>query len=382
MDRKSLLKLFLVVSAASLMLACGATEQARPRAATVSGVETETVRSQSTPDLYQAVGTVESATSSVVGAEISGTVRAVMVHAGDHVRRGQVLALLDDRNPRAQVGAAKAGVEEAQQGGAEVEQALAAATAQRQFAEATFKRYKALLAENSVSQQEFDNAQTQYKAALAHERALQAKQNQLSARGQQAKAQLASAETVLSYARVVSPLNGVVAAKNVDAGTLVMPGTPLFTVDDPAHYRLRASLPAEFAGRVRRGEEVKVETAGKKFTGQVVEVAPSTDPASRTMTVKVELPGDCGCQSGDYGTAFFPVGEQKILAVPAPALVEQGQLTGVFVVGHDGTVEYRLVKTGRTFGKRVEILSGLTGGERIALTKLDLLKQGVRVENR
>jgi membrane fusion protein, multidrug efflux system len=380
MDRKRMLKLLWIAGAASLMMACGTAEQAQPRPATVSGVQLETVRSESLPELYQAVGTVESATSSVVGAEISGTVRAVLVQAGDHVRRGQVLALLDDRNPRAQVGAAQAGVEEAQQGGAEVEQALAAATAQRQFAEATFKRYQALLAENSVSQQEFDNAQTQYKAALANERAVEAKQNQLSARRRQAKAQLSSAETILSYARVVSPLDGVVAAKDVDAGTLVMPGTPLFTVDDPAHYRLRAGLPAEFAGRVKRGEEVSVETAGKKLSGRVVEVAPSTDPASRTMTVKVELPGDCGCQSGDYGTALFPVGEQKILAVPAPALVEQGQLTGVFAVGADGIVEYRLVKTGRTLGERVEILSGLTGGERIAVSKLDLLKQGVRVE--
>jgi membrane fusion protein, multidrug efflux system len=381
MDRKKMLQLFLIAGAASLMLACGAAEQAQPSAATVSGVQLETARSRLTPDLYQAVGTVQSATSSVVGAEISGTVRATLVQAGDRVRRGQLLALLDDRNPRAQVGAAQAGVAEARQGGAEAEQGLAATTAQRQFAEATFHRYQALLAKNSVSQQEFDNAQTQYKAALANERALQARQNQLVARRQQAAAQLASAETVLSYARVISPLDGVVAAKDVDAGTLVMPGTPLFTVDDSAHYRLEASLPAMYAGQVRRGEEVSGETGGKEFSGRVVEVAPATDPASRTMTVKVELPKECACQSGDYGSAFFPVGEEKILAVPAPALVEQGQLTGVFVVGADGTVEYRLVKTGRTFGERVEILSGLADGERIAVSKLNLLKQGVRVEN-
>ncbi len=380
MKMKRILQWLFIAGASGLMLACGSAEQAQPKATTVSGVETETVNWQSAPRLYEAVGTVQSATSSVVGAEISGTVRQVLVHTGDRVRRGQVLALLDDRNPQAQVGAAQAGVEEAREGGAEVAQGLAAATAQRQFAEATFKRYEALLAKNSVSQQEFDNARTQYQAALANERAMKAKQSQLAARGRQAQAQLTSAETMLSYARIVSPQNGIVAAKNVDAGTLVMPGTPLFTIDDPTHYRLDANLPAQYAAQVRRGEPVGVVTGGGHLSGRVADVSPSTNPSSRTMTVKVELPEKCGCQSGDYGTALFPVGEEKILAVPATALVEQGQLTGVYVVGSEGAVEYRLVKTGRKMGERVEILSGLEGGERIALSKLDLMKQGVRVE--
>jgi membrane fusion protein, multidrug efflux system len=374
--------MIMAMAAASLLAACGSNvKTADAPGAVAHGVRLETVNLQQTPQTYEAVGTVRSATVSVLGAQIGGTVRQITVRPGDRVRRGQVLALIDDRPQSAQVGAAEAGVEEATQGLAEVEQALDAASAQRQFAEITFKRYQGLLAKNSVSRQEFDSAETRYKAALANERALEAKKKQIQARGQQANSQLASAQTALSYSRIVSPLDGIVSAKSVDAGTVVMPGTPILTVEDAAHYRLEASLPAKYAGQVRRGEQVGVETGGGKFTGQVAEVVPAADPASRTVVVKVELPAGCGCQSGDYGTASFPVGEEKILAVPPSALVEQGQLTGVFVVNADGTAEYRLVKTGRALGNQVEILSGLSDGERVAVSELDQLKQGVRVEN-
>lgn len=363
------------------LAACGSSsERAETTGQAVKGVTVEKVHLQATPEVYEAVGTVRSATVSVLSAQISGTVREVRVRAGDRVRRGQVLAVLDDRSPSAQVSGAQAGVQEAAQGLVEVEQAVDAARAQRQFAEATYHRYQGLLAKDSVSRQEFDNAETQYKAALANERALEAKKSQVKARGQQAQSSLASAETVLSYARVVSPINGIVSAREVDPGTVVMPGTPLVTVEDPTRYRLEASLPARFAGQVRRGEDVSVETSNGKVTGRVAEIVPAADPASRTVVVKVDLPESCGCQAGDYGTASFPVGEEKILAVPGSAIVEQGQLTGVFVVGGEGAVEYRLVKTGRTFGSQVEILSGLSDGERVAVSRLDLLKQGVRIE--
>ena len=136
----------------------------------VSGVQTETVHLESAPQLYQAVGAIRSANTAILAAQVGGTVREIRVQAGDHVKRGQLLAVLDDRSAQAQVQGAEAGVNEAIQGEAEVEQALKAATADRQFAEATFNRYKELLAKNSLSRQEFDGAEARYQAALANER--------------------------------------------------------------------------------------------------------------------------------------------------------------------------------------------------------------------
>ncbi|MBI1941662.1 MAG: biotin/lipoyl-binding protein, partial [Acidobacteria bacterium] len=197
MKQKGIKRLTPILSlvAAGFALACGSHETAQaPADPVVRGVTTETVRLQPTPDLYEAVGTVRSATTSVLGAQISGTVREILVKEGDRVRRGQLLALLDDRTPRAQLGAAQAGVEEAAQGLAEIEQALEAARAEQKFAEATFLRYQGLLAKNSLSRQEFEGAEARAKAAAANVRAFEAKKKQIEARQGQAQAQHESAE--------------------------------------------------------------------------------------------------------------------------------------------------------------------------------------------
>jgi RND family efflux transporter MFP subunit len=381
MQKRNLLKLLPLLIVASLLLACGSNPSGgQGAAATVSGVELETIGLSASPQMYEAVGTVRAADISMLNAQISGTLREVRVRAGDRVRKGQLLAVIDDRAPQAQVDAAQAGVQEAAQGLTEVEQALAAATADRQFAEATFKRYQNLLAKNSLSRQEFDGAEAKYKAALANERALEAKKRAIEARQQQAQAQKSSAETMLSYSRIVSPSDGVVTEKSVDAGTVVMPGTPLLTVEETSHYRLEASLPEEFFAKVKLGEETPVRTARAAIQGRVAEVVPAADPASRTFLVKVDLPSTCGCQTGEYATALFPVEQTRLMSVPRAALVEHGELEGVYVVNGQGVVEYRLVRAGKSWGERVEIVSGLNQGERVAVTHVEKLRDGIRVE--
>jgi RND family efflux transporter MFP subunit len=381
MPKRSFLHLAPILITASFLLACSAKKPAEPwTRETVSGVKLETVSLSATPRMYEAVGTVRSANVSVLNAQMAGMVREIRVQAGDRVRRGQLLAVIDDRAPRAQVEAAQAGVQEASQGIAEVEQALLAATADRQFAEATFKRYQTLLEKNSLSRQEFDGAEAKYKAALANERALEARKQQIVARNQQAQAQKSSAETTLSYSRIVAPRDGVVTQKSVDAGTVVMPGMPILTVEETTHLRLEASLPGDFAAKVKVGEATQVSTAQGNLQGRVAEVVPATDPASRTFLVKVDLPPKCACQSGDFATALFPVGQTRMMSVPQSAVVEHGELQGVYTLNSQGVGEYRLVKAGKSWGDRVEILSGLNAGDRVVVTQVEGLRDGVRVE--
>ena len=112
----------------------------------------------------------------------------------------------------------------------------------------------------------------------------------------------------------------------------------------------------------------------------MTEIVPLADVGSRTFLVKVELARDCNCRSGEYGTASFAIGEEKHLTVPRLAIIERGELEGLFVVNAQGTAEYRLVKTGKDLGERVEIVSGLAENERVATTQLDKLRDGARVE--
>ena len=381
MRRKTICCLPVVVVAAGLLAACSSREKrAVEPGPLVTGVQIEVVHFESAPILYQAVGTVRSADTAILAAQLAGTVREIRVKAGDHVRRGQLLALLDDRGARAQAQGAEAGVNEALEGEAEVAQALKAATADRQFAEATFNRYKNLLAKNSLSRQEYDGAEARYQAALANERAMEAKKQQLLSREQQARSQQDSAETYLSYARILSPLDGIVTVKSVDVGTVVIAGTPLLTVEDAVRYRLEASLPEEFLASAKAGDSISVAIGKSRFVGRVAEVVPAADTTSHTFLMKVDLPADCKCRSGEYGQASFPAGEARSLAVPSSAVIEHGELQGVFVVSPDGNVEYRLVKTGKTLGNRIEILSGLAAGEKVAVSRTDQLRDGARVE--
>ena len=381
MSKQRLIISTLTLVAISLWAGCGPAEKAKETAgAKVRGVRLESVRFEALPDVYEATGTVRSATTSVIAAQIGGTVLEMRVKAGDRVRRGQVLAVLDDRTSRAQLAGAQAGVEESVQGAAEIDQAIQAVVADRQFAEATFKRYQGLLEKNSVSKQEFEGAESRYKAALANERAMQAKRKQIEARGQQATSQRESAQAVFSYSRVVAPIDGVVAARSVDAGTVVMPGTPLVTVEDPSRYRLEANVPEQVISKTTLGMSVSVDTGRGKFEGRVSEIVPTADVASRTFLLKIDLPRDCGARSGEYGTASFTIGEAKRLTVPHAAVVSQGQLEGVYVIGPQNAAEFRLVKTGKEMGGRIEILSGLTEGERVAISQLQLLRDGAVVE--
>jgi len=381
MKRKSITCLLLVLPITGLFFACGKNENSRAGSGGgISGLALETVRLAAVPVTYEAVGTVRSATTSILAAQLNGTVREVRVKAGDRVKRGELLAVLDDRSPRAQLEAAQAGVNEVNEGLAEAEQGLQAASAEREFAEATYKRYQGLLAKNSVSRQEFEGAEVRYKAALATERGLEAKKQEVQARGRQAQSQQEAAQTYFSYSRVVSPLDGIVTGKSVDAGTVVMPGTPLLTVEDTTHYRLEATLPERLLSKVTAGEKVAVAVEGSPLEGQVVEVVPSADVASRTFLFKIELPRDCACRSGQFGKANFPVSEEMRLAVPRGAVVERGELDGLFVVNAQGVLEYRLVKTGKELDGRVEILSGLNEGDRVVTSPVDRLRDGERVE--
>ncbi|HUI41132.1 MAG TPA: efflux RND transporter periplasmic adaptor subunit [Terriglobia bacterium] len=370
-----------LIATSALWSGCGS-KPGNPQAApaTVTGVTIETVHLQNLPVEYSAVGTIRSATSSVLGAQIGGTVREIRVKPGDRVRRGEVLAELDDRTPRAQLASADAGVDASKAGEEEGANALQAATAQRKLAEVTYHRYQELLGKNSVTRQEFDGAEAAYKSAVANEAAAAARKQQMQAESRAAQSQRESAQTMFSYSRIVSPIDGVVTAKLVDAGTLVIPGTPLFTVEDPAHYRLEASVPEDLLPKIQAGQQVQVTTGQGQFPGRVVEVVPAADPGSRTFVVKVALPAACACRSGEYGTAAFATGELKALAVPRSAVIERGQLEGVYVVDSRSLAEYRLVKTGKILGDRVEILSGLSDGEQIATSQPDRLSDGVRVE--
>lgn len=363
----------------------------------VRNVPTEIVKTTPVADFYEAVGTVRSKTSTTLSSKVVGSVISMRVREGDRVRAGQLLAEIDSRDARVQTDKAQAGLREAQTSVDEVEKniraaeaAKAAAEASRNLAAATFKRYQTLLERKSVSQQEFDEVQARYKVAEAEvERAdrmlqsMQARRNQVTARIDQAKADVAGAQVYAGYSRITSPINGVVTVKQADVGTLAAPGAPLLTIEDGNSFRLEAAVEESRIRDVRLNQPVTVlidALGGEELSGRVVEIVPSTDPASRSYTVRIELPSRSLLRSGLFGRARFTAGERKTMTIPQKAIVQRGQLTGVYVIDSSGIARLRLITLGKATGDRIEALSGLSDGDRVVTDAGSGVSDGSKVQ--
>ena len=383
---------------ALLQTACGKKPQAAAeKTPVVTGVQVEKVAASSVEDFYDATGTVRAKNTTVLSSRIMGTVISLRVREGDRVNAGQVLIEIDNREAAAQLQKAQAGLRQAEQAVAEADQAgnaalsaKAAAEANKRLAAATLARYQTLLDRKSVSPQEFDEVKARASVAEAEaDRAgkmlemLAAKKRQAQAQIDQAKADISSAQIFAGYGRVVTPISGIVTTKQIEVGSTATPGAPLLTVEDNSRYRLEAAVEESQIGKIKLKDRARVKIdaiGGEELDGSVAEILPAADPMSRSYIVKIDVPVQSQLRSGLYGTASFVRGGRQAIAIPTNAVTQRGQLTGVFVIDDSGIARLRLVKTGKTYGDRVEVLSGLNEGERIAVDGIAKLNDGNRVQ--
>lgn len=388
----------IIVLSGLTLTACGKVSADAPQ-----GIEPPVVRDATigivTPsevvEAAEVVGTVKSRTSTTLSSKLVGTILALHAREGSQVEKGQLLVELDDRDLAAQLRRAEAGLREAVAALGEVDRAIAAATAarvaaeaQRELAVATLARYQRLLDWKAVAPQEYDQVAAGLKVAVANvERvaaeveALQAKREQISARIEAARAEVSSAQVMQGYARITAPINGVVTTKHVDVGALAAPGTPLLTLEDSRRYWLEVPVPESQAASLRRGQSlpVSIESAALSLNASISEIVPAADPTTRTILVRLELPGTAGLRSGLFGRAWLPVGRRRAIQVPHQAVIERGQLQGMYVVDQGDIARFRLVRTGQARRGMLEILSGLTGGERVILAGVEKVTDGARI---
>ncbi len=376
---------FVLMAAGVFVAGCGGgNETPSQKIEVVQGLQVQKMQLQNVADELEAPGSVIAVSTAQVAARTTGTVLQVAVREGDTVKRGQVLAQLDERELASRRNAAQAGAQGATAGVAQATMALAAAQAQAEVMKKTYDRYAYLKEQKSISPQEFDEITAKQQAAQANLEQAKAGLRQAEAGASQAEAEARAAQEVASYARVVAPFDGRVIRRTVEPGSLVSPGNPLFIVEDTSRYQLEATLPAEALAIVKKGAIARVELdalADKSWTGKVAEIEAGADPASHTLKARIDLPKEARVQSGMFGRAFIPRGEKRALLVPVAALVNRGQLRGLYVVGDGGLVHWRVVTLGKPLGNQVEVLSGLTDGEAVVLNpgsqELDGKKSGV-----
>ena len=338
---------------------------------TVSNVSVTVAQKSTVPDWLEAVGTVRAARTSQVSSQVMANIVEIQAHEGDHVQSGQVLAVLDDAQARSVSDQATAAV-------AAAEREVSAAESNFAFAEATLKRYQQLFEQKSVSPQEFDEIKARYQSAEARREIARAGLAQASAGETHAR-------TTLGYTKIRAPFGGVITEKKADAGTLASPGMPLFAIEDTSSFRLEVTVDEGELRYVRIGQVATVTVdalENVQLDGKVAQIVPAADPASRSFLVKVQLPADSRLRSGLFGRARFQRGERSALLISRKALVDRGQLQGVYVLDGNQIVELRYLTLGKTNGEQIEVLSGLQEGEKLIAAPGDRDWGGKRIAAR
>lgn len=373
------------LAAAAILTGCG--NEAHPKAATppaALSVQVEIVSARNWPDEYEATGTVRARMATVLSSKVMAYVREVSVQAGDHVREGQDVVRLEAQDLDANVRRAEAAEAEVRSAIPEGDNAVAAAKAGFDLAQSTYKRMEELAARKSISNQEFDEASARLKQAQANYEMAQAKRKQLDGKLAQVQQEIRGAKIMADYTRIAAPYAGVVTARSVEPGNLAAPGAPLLTIEREGSYRLEVSVDESRLPMVKPGQTVDAELEalpGKPLAAHVSEIVPAVDAATRSYTVKIDLPAMANLRSGMFGRARFPVGARRVLTVPASAVIERGQLQSVFVI-EDGCARNRLITTGERRQDGVAILSGLSEGENVVSPVATGLVDGARVEVR
>lgn len=324
------------------LAACTKKEKEAPLGPQPTPVTTATAATGRVELTQKAIGQVDSRSMPEVAAEVAGRVIRIDVDEGMSVRRGQTLAQLDSGDQQIALRSARADVERLQ--------ALIANQ------ESTVRRNRELVREQYLPRSTFDESRTQ----------LQVLRAQLAS----SRAQAASMERNLRRARILSPVDGRVQARLVSVGDFVGVGKPLFQIVNTRRLRVHLPFPETLAAQLHSGLPVRLTSPadpGVTVSGRVTDIRPLIGTANRALDVIVSVPDAQGWRPGlsVEGEVLLAEHPHAVL-VPAESVVQRPAGEVVYVI-ENGRARQRLVKTGVHQAGMVEIVSGLRGGERIAV---------------
>jgi RND family efflux transporter MFP subunit len=185
---------------------------------------------------------------------------------------------------------------------------------------------------------------------------------------------------MLGYTRLIAPFSGIVTARMADPGTMAAPGVPLLQVDQAGVLQLQATVDESAIGAIHKGIKVQVSVDSTQLTGTVTEIVPAADPASHSFLVKIDLPSSTQMHAGMYGTAEFANGIRQAILIPRSAVVSRGSLACVYVLDNRGLAQLRYLTLGAAQGNLIEVLSGISSGEKLVDAPSDRDLAGKRIE--
>jgi len=345
---------FSLVGAAVLLAACS---KPAPLEEPVRAVKVVTVGTNAFSSSHEYAGEVKAQVESRLGFRVGGKIIKRQAELGQRVKAGQVLAQLDPQDYKLAADAARAQV--------------AAATTNRDLAAADFKRYKELKEQNFISGAELERRETTLKAAQAQ---LEQAQSQFAVQGNQA-----------NYAALVADVSGVVTAIEAEPGQVVTAGAPVVRIAADGVRDVVFSVPEDKVAGIKAGSAVKIRAWAQntEMAGKVREVAASSDPVTRTYTVKVSIDAK---EPPPLGATVYVVPESgsavgvPVIKLPTTALRQEGKATAVWVVDKATmTVKPQIIQVATADGNEVVVGSGLQPGMLVVSAGVHVLSPGQKV---
>jgi RND family efflux transporter MFP subunit len=284
-------------------------------------------------------GRVEAVNQATVSAQTSGRIAELPFDVNDYVEAGAVLMRFTDTEQKAAL--------------AQAEAALQEATARLAEANQEFERFSKMIENNSVSRAAFDQSRANRDAARARLNA--------------ARSRVEGAKEQLEYTVIRAPYAGIVSKRHVELGELVSPGQPVISGLSLQSLRVNVDVPQSMFHAIRTIGKAFVYVKGERIAAESLTFFPVADAEANTFRVRVNLPdGAVTLYPGMFVKVGFVVGETQRLLVPAEAVVRRSELSGVYVADGDA-VALRQVRLGRRYGDSIEVLSGLSEGEAVAI---------------
>ncbi len=323
----------------------------------VSGIIGDTNNSTIT-----ASGKIEAENSANVSTRMMGYVTKVHVKVGQKVSAGQLLVSVNSADLQAKK--------------AQVEASILQATAGYTNAKKDYDRFVALFAQQSASQKELDDMTSRYEMAKAGLEGAKQMRNEVMAQ--------------FSYSNITAPFSGEVTNTFVKEGDMANPGMPLVSIEGASHLQVTAMVSESDITSIQNGMNVKVlvKSTNQQLAGKVVEVSGSAKNTGGQYLVKVNL-NNTGRKvlSGMFVNVQFPAANKPQIkksqmgkvVVPQSALVQQGQLTGIYTIGNKNIAILRWLRIGKTLGNQVEVLSGLSANEQYIVSAGGKLYNGAKI---
>ena len=296
-----------------------------------------------------------------VSTRMMGYITGMKAEVGQNVNAGQLLVSINSTDIQAKGGQANAQISQAQ--------------ANYNISKKDYDRFSNLYKNQSASQKELDDMRARYEMAKAGLDAANAMKSEVNSQ--------------YRYTNITAPISGVITAKFAEQGDMASPGMPLLTIESPSTLQAHVLVSEQNITLINQGMPVKItlKSTNQEIAGSVSEISKSSANTGGQYMVKVNVSNSANLLSGTFVNVQFPFNNagkvnqdlQESVMIQKSALVEKGQLTGVYTISSNNTAVLRWVKTGKDFGDQIEVLSGLNSKEPYIVSAQGKLYNGAKI---